>query len=112
MDSEQKQRILDIVSDDCKAKGKYITYDGQTCAIGALLEDTGFDMSYFQRKIQGETYNERRITSLPKALRHLREVFGLKPSEAMSIQTANDSWYFNDTVSKRRQRVKSTIETL
>lgn len=104
--------MIQILENDCQIKGIYVSEDGETCAIGALLKETGFDMSYFQ-KTRGPKQgigvkNNTEIVNLPKALRHLHEHFGLNKKQAKAIQHANDSWIFDDTLAKRRERVLAT----
>ncbi len=106
---KNKELMLKIIEEDCKAKGMYITEDGDTCAIGGLLQETGFDMSYFTVNTKAGTKNLRQIEFLPKALRHLREYFGLTKKQAIALQSANDGYRWADTLTKRRAAVKEVV---
>lgn len=120
---KNREQLLEIINNDCDISGEYYNPEtGETCAIGGLLKETGFDMSYFTQpwKAKGSNYKQKKntvgIKQLPKALKHLHQVFGLNRNQAETIQIQNDRRMFG--VSKkvkvlyRRQRVREVIDEM
>ena len=113
---KNKEQMIEILSNDCAARGHYIIPEtGETCAIGALLKETDFDMEYFNRppRTKGSSrYHDRNsqaVWALPKVLQHLKKQFGLTEAEARKIQTGNDSSYDQNS---RRDKVIEIVNEL
>ena len=97
MNSEQKERIKQIIENDCMAAGVLLNEDGETCAIGALLIAAGEQLEVGIRVVagaQGAT---------------LFETFGIGYLALRTIMSLNDD---NRTPALRRSAIIKYLDTI
>ena len=97
------EKIRPIIENDCKIQFEYKDEDGETCAIGALLEQTPLNIPEKLLK-NGNTGIMQFWNIVGKAL---EEEFGIREDQAINIQELNDEY---NTPEERRSAIMTYIE--
>lgn len=96
MDRQQYELARAIFKVDCRAKGKYVNSNGDTCAMGGLGKVLDPDATH-------DTLNESDIL----------EAFGITYPQVGKIVNANDHYIEagRDSITRRRARVIAVLDS-
>lgn len=107
---KQKQKVIEAMSNDCKARCHYINGYGETCAIGCLAQLANFDLTDIQSNSvrNGDCINSIHPLMAPPQT-SLMNTFRLLLKELRKIQYLNDA---HTDITARRSAVIDYINSL
>jgi hypothetical protein len=98
MDAAQKTLLFEVIDADCQISGQFMNELGQTCAIGALALEAGFDADRMKSK-----------QVWTKVFQKVEAHYGLTHYQSSKIMDLNDLYF---TPEERRAAIREYVDTL